>query len=58
MAFVLTLALPLIPWIAAFFEFTRPTAAHLGLIVSLAVLYLVISEVVGLAIYAAQSSAI
>ena len=46
MAFVITLALPMIPWTAAFFEFTRPTPAHLGLIMSLAVLYLITSELV------------
>lgn len=45
-AIVITLALPLIPWTAAFFEFTRPSLAHLGLIMSIAVLYLVISELV------------
>lgn len=45
-AFVLTLALPLIPWTAAFFEFTPPTLSHLGLIVALAVLYLIISEII------------
>jgi len=45
-AIVITLALPLIPWTAAFFEFTRPSLAHLGLIVSIAVLYLVITELV------------
>ncbi len=45
-AFALTLALPMIPWTAAFFEFTRPTMAHLGLIVALAALYLVVSELV------------
>ena len=45
-ALVITLALPMIPWTAAFFEFTRPTLAHLGLIMSLAVLYLVVSELV------------
>lgn len=45
-AFVLTLALPLIPWTAAFFEFARPTPGHLALIVALATLYLVISELV------------
>ncbi|MGQ9493368.1 MAG: cation-translocating P-type ATPase [Anaerolineae bacterium] len=47
-ACVLTLALPMIPWTAAFFEFTRPTPAHLLLIVSLAALYLIISELVKL----------
>lgn len=45
-ALVITLALPMIPWTAAFFEFTRPTLAHLALIMSLAVLYLVVSELV------------
>jgi len=45
-AIVLTLALPLIPWTAAFFEFTRPTLAHLGLILSIALLYLVTTELV------------
>ncbi len=45
-AFVLTLALPMTPWTAEFFEFVRPVPAHLGLIVALAVLYLVISELV------------
>jgi len=43
-AFALTLALPMIPWTATFFEFTRPAPAHLGLIVALAVLYLIVSE--------------
>lgn len=45
-AFLMALALPMIPWTAAFFEFTRPTAAHLGLIVAVAVLYLIVSELV------------
>jgi Mg2+-importing ATPase len=45
-AFLITLALPIIPWTSAFFEFTKPTPAHLGLIVSLAILYLIISELV------------
>ena len=45
-AILITLALPIIPWTAAFFEFTRPTPAHLGLILGLAVLYLVITELV------------
>ena len=45
-AFVITLALPMIPWTAAFFEFTRPTLAQFGLIMALAVLYLVVSELV------------
>lgn len=45
-AFALTLALPMLPWTANSFEFVRPTPAHLGLIVALATLYLVISELV------------
>ncbi|KPL79417.1 cation-transporting ATPase [Ornatilinea apprima] len=45
-AFIITLALPMIPWTAAFFEFIRPTWGHLGLIVGLATLYLIISELV------------
>jgi len=45
-AIAITVALPLIPWTAAFFEFTRPSLAHLGLIVSIAVLYLVVTELV------------
>jgi P-type Mg2+ transporter len=45
-AIVITLALPLIPWTAAFFEFTRPLLADLGLIMSLAGLYLVVTELV------------
>ncbi|MDD1736381.1 MAG: HAD-IC family P-type ATPase [Methanothrix sp.] len=44
LALVITLALPMIPWTAEFFEFTRPTTAHLVLIMSLALLYLLISE--------------
>jgi len=43
-AFALTLVLPMIPWTADFFEFVRPTSAHLVLIVSLALLYLGVSE--------------
>ena len=45
-AIVITLALPFIPSTAAFFEFTRPSLAHLGLILAIAVLYLVITELV------------
>jgi len=45
-AFLLTLALPIIPWTASFFEFTRPAPAQLVLIISLALLYLVITELV------------
>ena len=44
LALVITLALPMIPWTAEFFEFTRPTTAHLVLIMSLALLYLIITE--------------
>ncbi len=43
-AFIVTLALPMISWTANFFEFTRPTWGHLGLIVGLAVMYLIITE--------------
>jgi Mg2+-importing ATPase len=45
-AFAITLALPMIPWTAALFGFTRPTAAHLVLIMALALLYLVATELV------------
>jgi Mg2+-importing ATPase len=45
-AFIMTLAIPMIPWTAEFFEFIRPTWGHLGLIVGLATLYLIISELV------------
>jgi Mg2+-importing ATPase len=45
-AFAITLALPMIPWTAALFGFTRPTAAHLVLIMALALLYLVTTELV------------
>ncbi len=46
LAFTLTFALPLIPWTAAFFEFQSPTFGHLALILGLAVLYLIVSELV------------
>lgn len=46
LALVLTILLPIIPWTAAFFEFTSPTPVHLALILGLAVLYVVISEIV------------
>lgn len=46
LAFIVTLALPMIPWTAQIFEFTQPTWGHLGLIVGLAMLYLIISEIV------------
>jgi Mg2+-importing ATPase len=36
----------MLSWTTAFFEFTRPTLAHLSLIVALAVLYLIVSELV------------
>lgn len=45
-AFVITLALPMIPWTAALFEFTRPTPFHLALIMVLALIYLVTTELV------------
>ncbi len=45
-AFAITLALPMIPWTATLFGFTRPTAAHLVLIMALALLYLVTTELV------------
>jgi Mg2+-importing ATPase len=46
LAFILTIALPMMPLTAAFFEFQRPTNAHLALILGLAVLYLIVSELV------------
>lgn len=46
MALALAIVLPIIPWTAAFFEFTSPTPAHLALILGLAVLYVIISEIV------------
>ena len=46
LAFVITLALPLIPQTAALFEFTMPTLDHLALIMGLAVFYLIATEVV------------
>ena len=45
-AFALTLSLPAIPWTASLFEFAKPSAAHIGIIVALAALYLVVTEVV------------
>jgi hypothetical protein len=36
----------LIPWTAEFFEFTTPTASQFGLIVGLAALYLIVTEIV------------
>ena len=46
LAFMITLALPLIPWTAALFEFTMPTLEHLALIIGLALLYLITTEIV------------
>ena len=45
-AFVITLALPLIPWTASLFGFTRPTPFHLALIIAIALVYLVTTELV------------
>ncbi|NLY35900.1 MAG: HAD-IC family P-type ATPase [Tissierellia bacterium] len=45
-AIALTIALPLIPLTANFFQFLPPTPAHLGLIVLLALAYFVVSEMV------------
>ena len=45
-AIVTTLALPVIPVTAAFFEFTPPSVAHLAIIVGLAGTYLLVSEAV------------
>ena len=45
-AFAVTLALVLIPATAEFFEFTRPTATHMALILGLAALYLIVTELV------------
>lgn len=46
LAFVVTVALPLIPWTAEFFRFQRPTPLHFGLIMGLALLYLAVTEIV------------
>ena len=45
LALGLTLALPIIPVSAAFFEFKQPSLAHLGLIMAIAVLYLAANEI-------------
>lgn len=45
-AFLTTLALPTIPYTAALFGFTPPSFAHLTLIVSLAFIYLITTELV------------
>ena len=44
LALVITLALPMIPWTSELFGFTRSSTAHMMLIFSLALLYLIISE--------------
>jgi Mg2+-importing ATPase len=44
-AFVLALALPMIPVTAEFFSFTPPTLTHFAIIISLAVVYLVTTEI-------------
>ncbi len=45
-AIIATMALPMIPATAKFFQFVRPTPAHLGIIFGLAVLYFIVSEIV------------
>lgn len=45
-AIITTLALPLIPATATFFEFTPPSLTHLAMIVGLAATYLLVSELV------------
>lgn len=45
-AILLALALPLIPWTARFFEFQPPQPSHLALILVLALLYLLVTELV------------
>lgn len=45
-AFLVTIALPLIPLTAHYFEFVTPTWGHLALILSLTVTYLIVTEVV------------
>lgn len=50
-AIIITIALPVIPWTAEFFEFKRPTAIHLLMIVSLAGLYLITTELVKRPLY-------
>ena len=50
-AIIITIALPFIPWTADFFEFTRPNPTHLLLIVSLAGLYLITTELVKRPLY-------
>jgi Mg2+-importing ATPase len=43
-AILVTIAMPFIPATAAFFAFITPSLAHLGLIIGLALMYLVITE--------------
>lgn len=45
-AFVLTILIPIIPVTARFFEFTRPSLTHFALIIGLAFLYLLTTEMV------------
>ncbi len=45
-AITLTIALPIIPATANFFEFVTPIPAHLGLIVALAAIYFIVTELV------------
>ena len=45
-AMALAIGLPMIPATAAFFEFQPPTMAHLGIILGIAVSYLVVTELV------------
>lgn len=44
-AFIMALALPSIPFTAEFFGFTPPTMTHLSIIIFLAIIYLVTTEV-------------
>ena len=44
-AFITTILLPIIPVTAEFFGFTPPTMVHLGIIIGLACVYLVVSEI-------------
>ncbi len=50
-AFLATIVLPFIPATVAFFEFTTPTLPHMALIIGLAFLYLLVSEVVKLLLH-------
>lgn len=45
-ALILTIALPMIPFTANFFELTSPTMTHLGIIIALAIFYLIVTELV------------